>query len=183
MEKFERQKGTVTLETCIILPIFIFVFLGIYGFFSVISAQNTMTNVFVQSTKSLSLDSYLLENIDSAYEDGTDFWGGLSDLVLDLVRLDTDPYFAATSDWYKNDDASVAKLRFIGYLANGDEDLADEILKGIGIVDGLDGVTFTVLVEDEVLTITMKYEIQYVFDFFDSGKIAMEKTLKTRMWM
>lgn len=185
MKSQEGQRGSVTLETSIVLPIFIFVFLFIYGFFSVISAQNQMTHAFVQSAKSLSLDSYLTENVKSAAEEGTKFWGGLSDMVLDIVRLNNNQYFSSQADWYKSDDGDpdIAKMRFIGFLAGGDEDAAKEKLKSLGIVGGLDGITFETKVDGEILTITIKYEIQYWFDFFGMGKIPMEQTITTRLWM
>lgn len=185
MKAYEKQRGSVTLETSIVLPIFIFLFLFIYGLFSVIATQNQMTHALVQSTKSLSLDSYLTENLDSAAEEGTKFWGGLSDMVLDIVRLNNNEYYSSQTDWYKSEDGNpdIAKKRFIGYLTGGDEDAAKEKLKNMGIVDGLDGVTFTTKVEGEILTVTIKYEIQYWFDFFGMGKIPMEQTIKSRLWM
>ena len=179
------QSGSVTLETSIVLPIFIFIFLFIYGLFSVIGAQNQMTHVLVQTTKSMSLDSYLMENVESAGEAGTKFWGGLSDMVLDIVRLNKNEYFTSQTDWYTSEDGNpdIAKKRFVGYLTGGDEDAAEKKLKDMGIVDGLDGVTFTTKVEGEILTVTIKYEIQYWFDFFGMGKIPMEQTIKSRLWM
>ena len=185
MEKNEKQRGSVTLETSIVLPIFIFLFLFIYGLFSVIAAQNQMTHALVQSTKSMSLDSYLMENVESAGEAGTKFWGGLSDMVLDIVRLNNNEYFTSQTDWYTSEDGNpdIAKKRFVGYLTGGDEDAAEKKLKDMGIVDGLDGVTFTTKVEGEILTVTIKYEIQYWFDFFGMGKIPMEQTIKSRLWM
>lgn len=185
MDFRNRQKGSVTLETSIVLPIFLFMFLFIYGLFSVISAHNQMTHTLIQSSKSLSLDSYLTENVESAAEAGTDFWSGLSDMVLDIVRINNDPYFSSRTDWYQSENGNpdIAKGRFVGYLTGGDEDEADEKLKDMGIVNGLDGITFETKVDGEVLTVTIKYEIQYWFDFFDMGKIPMEQTITTHLWM
>lgn len=185
MNTQEKQRGSVTLETSIVLPIFIFIFLFIYGLFSVISAQNQITHALVQSTKSLSLDSYLTENVDSAAETGTAFWSGLSDAVLDIVRLKNNEYFSSRRDWYmsENGNPDIAKARFVGYLTGGDVDAAKDKLKELGIVDGLDGITFETKVEDEILTVTIKYEIQYWFDCFGMGKIPMEQTIKSRLWM
>lgn len=179
----QNERGSVTLETCIVLPIFLFLFLFVFGLFGVVSAHNQMTHALIQSAKSMSLDSYLLENVDSAGEAGTKFWGGLSDMVLDLVRLDNDPYFTSDTDWYKTDNGSeIAKKRFIGYFAGGDASEADKKLKALKITNGLDGVSFTVDVQEEIFTVTMKYNIQYWFDFLDSGKIPMEQTIKGRLW-
>lgn len=185
MKKEENQQGSVTLETSIVLPIFIFIFLFIYGLFSVISAQNQMTHTLIQASKSLSLDSYLTENVESLEEEGTVFWDGLADMVIDLVRSDNDPCFSSRSDWYKAEDGnpSIAKERFIGYLTGGDEVAADEKLKNMGIVGGLDGITFETKVDGENLIVTIKYEIQYWFDFFDVGKIPMEQSIRTHLWM
>lgn len=185
MNNMENQSGSVTLETCIILPIFLFIFLFVDGLFSVIATQNQMTHTLIQSSKSLSLDSYLTENVESAAEDGTAFWGGLSDMVLDLVRLNNDPYFSSQTDWYKSEDGSpsVAKDRFVGFLTGGDEAAADEKLKDMGIVGGLNGISFETKVDGETLTVTIKYEIQYWFDFFDMGKIPMEQSITTHLWM
>lgn len=181
----KNQTGSVTLETSIVLPIFVFLFLFVFGLFSVIGAQNQMTNTLVQTTKSMSLDSYLLENVESAGEASTKFWGGLSDMVLDIVRLNNDEHFTSHTDWYKSKDGNsdIAKKRFIGYLTGGDKNAADKKLKDMGIVGGLDGITFTTKVDGEILTVTINYEIQYWFDFFKMGKIPMEQTIKSRLWM
>ena len=61
----DKQRGSTTLETSIVLPIFIFIFLFIFGLFSIVSAQNQMTHALIQSTKSMSLDSYITESVDS----------------------------------------------------------------------------------------------------------------------
>lgn len=185
MNKNESQKGSVTLEMSIVLPIFIFIFLFIYGLFSVVSAQNQISHVLIQSSKSLSLDSYLTENVESAAEDATKFWGGLSDMVLDIVRLDNDKYFSSRTDWYKSESGNIeiAKDRFVGYLTGGDVEAANEKLKNLGIIDGLNGIKFEMKIEGKDLTIKIKYEIQYWFDFFGMGKIPMEQSITTRLWM
>lgn len=185
MNSQNKQCGSITLETSIVLPIFMFIFLFICGLFSVVNAQNQMTHALIQSTKSLSLDSYLSENVESAAEKGTAFWGGLSDMVLDLVRLNNDEYFSNQTDWYQseNGNPNIAKKRFVGYLAGGDETVASDKLKSLGIVGGLDGIKFTTKIKDEILTVTIQYEIQFWFDFAGMGKIPMKQTIKSRLWM
>lgn len=185
MRLIEKQKGSATLEMSIMLPLFMLIFLFIYGLFSIIAVQNQMTHTLIQTTKSLSLDSYLTENVESAAENGTAFWGGLSDMVLDIVRLDNDPYFTSRSDWYKTESGSpaLAKQRFVGYLTGGDLEKAKKKLEDMKIVNGLDGVVFETKVEGEILTVTIKYEIQYWFDFWGIGKIPMSQSIKTQLWM
>ena len=181
----EREAGSMTLETAIVLPIFIFIFLFIFSLFWVISAQNQITHAFVQSSKSLSQDSYLTENITSIGESDTSFWSGLDDMLYDIIRLFNDEHFSSNSDWYETyvNAQEIAKDRFVGYLTGGDEDAADEKLKHLGVEDGLDGITFTLEIEDEMITVTISYELEYVFDFFGVGKIPMEQSITTRLWM
>ncbi len=178
----DSTKGTIILETSIVLPLFILVILFIYGLFSVTSAQNQMTHALMQSSKSLSLDPYLTEHVDSAAEADT-FWSSLGSMVLDFARLSNDKHFSSSDDWYKGTgDASLAKDRFVGFLSGGDESAADQKLKDLGVVNGLNGVSFDMAISGEDMTITMKYEIQIWFDAFNLGKIPMEQTMTTKLW-
>ena len=185
-----EENGSITLETALVLPIFFFLFMFIYGLFAVINTQNRMTHALVQSSKSLSLDSYRAEKVESANEKGTKFWSSFGDMVQDIYTLNDNEYFTPGSgylDWYEDNgsgavtDNSVIKNRFMAYLA-GDKDKAIQSVKNMKIVNGMDGIQFTSKVERDNLTITIKYEIQYWFDFFDMGKIPMEQTITTRMW-
>lgn len=184
MHMQERERGSLTLEMSIILPIFIIMFLFIYGLFGIVSAHSQITHALIQSSRSLSLDSYLLENVESASESVTKFWGGLSDMVMDFYRLDKDKHFSARTDWYASESGSsvAAKDRFVGYFTGGDEAAANEKLKNLGIVDGLDGIKFSTKIEDEDLIITIKYNLQYWFDCFGAGNIPMQQTVKARLW-
>ena len=184
MNKHKNQKGSVTLETTLVLPFFIFMFLMIFGLFSIVSAQNKICHALVQSSKSMSLDAYYLERVSSASEDATKFWGSLSDAVLDIVRLDNDKHFTARTDWYSDSTkgAPVAKDRFVGYIAGGDEAEADKILEKLGVIDGLDGITFKTDISDDVMTVTINYTLQFVLDAFDMGQIPVEQSIKVKLW-
>ncbi len=182
MDKVEMQNGSITLETCIVLPIFFFLFLFIDGIFIIFTAQNEIMHALVQSSKSLSLDAYLTENVESAAEEQTRFWGGLSDAVLDMVRLTKDKYYTSQTDWYETDNVMVAKNRFIGYFAGGDESLAAEKLEILHVKDGLNGITYSMEKDGEDYTFTISYSLQYWFDFFDMGEIPIKQSYTTRLW-
>lgn len=185
MKKNDRQRGSLTLETAIVLPIFLFMFLMIFGLFSIVSAQNQISHALIQSGRSMSLDPYFLEKVDSAGEAGTKFWGGLSDMVLDLVRLDNDVHFTSHTDWYEseNGNTTVAKNRFVGYLAGGNQEKADQKLRDLGVVGGLSGVKFkTEVIDKSELKITISYKLQYVLDAFDMGKIPIEQYVLVKLW-
>lgn len=180
--KCDSTQGTVILETSISLFMFIMVFLFLYGLFSLASAQNQMTHALIQSSKSLSLDPYLTEHVDSAAESKT-FWTSLGSMILDFARISNDPHFASSSDWYNGTgEPSLAKDRFVGFLSGGDENAANEKLKKLGVVNGLNGVSFVMVINGEDMKITMRYKIQFVFDGLGLGTIPMEHSVTTRLW-
>lgn len=191
----KNDKGSVTLEMTIFLPIFMFIFIFIFGLFPIVAARNKITHTLVQSTKSLSMDSYITENVNSLYKDST-FWGGFSDAVIGLFRLknaEEDKYFSSQNDWYENKENpkslkkgespnEIARLRFIGFLSGGNESEADEKLKNLGVIDGLTGMQFEVEVEDEDVTVTIKYKLKYIIDFYNMGELPMEQSMTSRLW-
>lgn len=182
MDKRKKQSGSVTLETIIVLPVFLFLFLFIFSLFPIVKAQNEMMHALVQSTKSLSLDSYLSESVHSL-EDSNGLWANVSDMVIDIIRvMNTDNHYTYMGNWYKttNPDPNIAKMRFVGYLAGGDEAVADKILRSFGVTNGLDGVEFKMEVKEGLLSVTIKYEIGYIFDFIK--KIPMEQTITSKLW-
>lgn len=181
--KNKNTEGTVIIETSIVLPLFILMTLFLYGLFSITSAQNQITHALIQSSKSISLDPYLMEHVNSLSEADT-FWGSLGDIILDFARLSNDQHFSSNGSWYTGTgDATIAKDRFVGYFTGGDEVLADQKLEELGVVNGLDGMNFQMTINGEDITVTIKYELQFIFDAFDMGKIPMEQTITTRMWM
>ena len=102
MQKDNKERGSVTLEASIVLPIFIFVFLFIYGLFSVIGAQNQITHATVQAAKSLSMDSYLLSKVDLASASKLTTWGGISDAVIQMKRSGYDDHYVAHEKWFED---------------------------------------------------------------------------------
>ena len=184
MKRDISEKGSMTLETALLLPIFFFMFLFVFCFFGFISARNQIHHALIQSAKSLSMDSYFTENVESAAESGTKFWEGFADMIYDLVRLDIDPYYASSSDWYKStSNKDVVKRRFVGFIAGSEgEDAAQKRLKAIGVENGLDGISFEYSVNEGDLEITAKYSLQVWFNFFGVGSFPMEDTVTVKMW-
>ena len=166
-----NRKGSITLETILVLPIFFFMFLFIDGLFVVVTAHNTVTHALIQSSKSLSLDSYITENSGTVFKD-------------DTIRINNNPNFTSHTNWYSKDSvsSSIIKARFVGYLSGGDEDDAEGKLKALGVVDGLNGIKLNGAVNGEELTITANYTIQFWFDFMDMGKIPLSQQITCRLW-
>ena len=189
MKDNNNQRGSLTLETAIVLPVFIFIILFIFSLFGIFSAHNQVSHALVQSAKSLSLDPYLFSKTNLARESVTDFWGGASDMLIDIFCSNNDPYFTALTDWNTTMDDSTSvrdldtvKKRFVAYLTGGDEDAADDKLRNLGVVDGLDGVQMESTVENKVLSITISYSIKLVFDFWDNAEMPVSQTVKVRLW-
>ncbi len=200
MKRKHRESGSMTLETAIVLPIFIFVFLAVYGIFGIVSAHNQISHAFIQSTKSMSMDPFLLERTNLAGEDKSRFWGSLTDVLIDIRRnVKYESMFMEKSDWYSTEkmtdddkledgsydlsgELSVAQNRFIAFFADGDRIRADEKLRGLGVIDGLNGVSFTMSRNGGDLTVTINYSIRFVFNFFDTVQIPMSHKLNVKLW-
>ena len=183
MKRFKNEKGTLTLETAICLPIFFFMFLSIFGFFGFIAARNQIRHALIQSVKSLSMDSYINEKISSSTKDDFVFWDSLGDIVVDIARSGNDPYFSSRTNWYHNASGTdIVKKRFIGYLSGGNETQAQSTLKALGVDNGLSGMTFKYTVTDGVLTVTVDYKLSSWFDFAEIGTFDMNETASAKMW-
>lgn len=185
MDKKKNQRGSLTLETAMVLPIFIMMMLLIFSLFSVISAHNQISHAFIQTTKSLSLDSYLFAEMDLATESSTVFWDSSADMFVDLSRVNKNTYFMNRWDWSEPagaDASQVAKQRFVGYLAGGDETKADELLKNLGVENGLEGVQLYLTVDaNQIMHIKISYKLQYLFDFWKSEGMQVNQTLQAKM--
>lgn len=191
MEHIRNEKGVISLEACIVVPVFMLLMIFCYGFIVMFTGQNTLSHALVQTAESLALDSYALERMNQGQLD--DDPTVINDIPLtgellswmygQLFNSGND--FSSTSKWYK-DNATVqaeAKKRFIAFLSAGDEAKADAILEHAGITGGVDAIDFTeCTVIDGVLTLKITFNQDFVYDF--QGLASFERTLeiKTNMW-
>lgn len=181
--KLREEKGVISLEACIMVPVFIFIILFVYGIMIMFMGQQLMVHALFQSAQSLSLDSYALELVSSAeHSNGEQL---IQDLYTGAWSAGADrPYFTSSQKWYAGEASmeSVIKKRFFGYLA-GREDKADDILDLIGVKDGKDGISFAgSSVSDGVLTIKLKYTQEYIYNFYGLASFEREITVKADMW-
>ena len=194
MRKDKTKKGTITLETAIVLPIFFFMFMFLFGFFRMLNAKYQISHALLQTTKSLAMDSFIVENTNSIFEnDGktlaNNFYSEIGDAVIELMRLDANEYYASKAAWYQTSGSEEnVKNRFLGFMMDASNDDAvddtslDAKLKGMGIPDGLAGITFTYTIVDGELTVNIHYELQHWFDYFDIGTIPVDQSVSARMW-
>lgn len=184
MKYYKHDKGSMTLETAIILPIFFFLFMGIFGFFGFIAARNQIHHSLIQSAKSLSMDSYVVEK--KATLGSSDFYGyeSLGDVILDIWRVQYDQNYTHRTNWYeKTSNKEVVKDRFVAYLVgSGNDKDANDKLKSIGVKDGLNGIKFSYSVTDGDLKVTVKYKLHLWIDFFGVGNFPIEDSVVVKMW-
>lgn len=177
--------GSVTLETSISLTIFFILFLALFGMVRVVMAQNRMTHVLVQSTKSLSYDPYIKQNLDGVTSIGNAFWANYGGLCNDFMETAVDNGFVTHGDWYETGSISETevKKRFVAFLAGeNNPDAADKALRTIGIKDGLSGVDFETQIDGKDLVVTIKYSIEYWMDFSDMTESDVTQTYRSRIW-
>ncbi|MDD4095864.1 MAG: hypothetical protein PHP22_06450 [Oscillospiraceae bacterium] len=173
----------ISIEACIVLPIFIILLMFIYGFFILFAGQNIIAHALIQSAQSLSLDSYSHEKLDAgATDSGPALIGGIFNTFFV-----TDEYYTSNSKWYSEDIASmndVIKKRFIGYLVvNPTDGKADVLLDYLGVEDGLDGFDFSLSeIDGDYLTVTVTYKQKFIFDFGDRVTMDMQQSIKVKMW-
>ena len=194
MKRENTEKGSVTIEAAIILPIFCALFMALNGFFFVFNAQNQIAHALVQSATSLGMDSYANNQIASGLDGANGFWGSLSDLLQDgYRRFFSSKYFSSPNDWYAgikkgmgaalgmgNDDA---KRRFVAYLTGDTSDSkANQKLKAFGVERGLDGMNFKVESSGGDVTLTVTYKMGVWFDMFGKKKMDVTQSAKAKMW-
>lgn len=187
--KISEKKGSITLEACVSLFMFTFLMLFVAGLMVLYMAQAGMSHALLQTSESMSLDPYAIEQLNLT---GAGVEASIGVYVSDLVTKmfgnnDLNPYFTTSKRWYKPENKTmiqnVAKQRFVGYLANGNESKADDLLKKYNIVDGLNGLDFSESeVKDGDLYLVVKYKMEYEFNAFGLGKIDVKQKAKVRLF-
>jgi hypothetical protein len=70
----KKNDGIISMEACIVLPIFFFLMLFLYGFILMFWVQNEMTHALIQATEKLAVEPYHLDSVwNSAYA-GDEMW-------------------------------------------------------------------------------------------------------------
>jgi hypothetical protein len=179
----DNERGVISLEACVLVPFFIFLMLFFYGIIIMFMGQHMVSHSLIQSAESLSLDSYAAERLSlNDIQDGGDL---LTALYAGLFTSG-DEYFSSNDKWYSSGSASTEetiKKRFIGYLSGGDVGKANDILDNIGIKGGVDSIDFSgCSVVDGVLTITITYKQEFLFNFQGLASFDRTMTVTSNMW-
>lgn len=181
-KELRSETGVISLEACIVVPMFVFLILFFYGLIIMFTGQQYMCHSLIQCAESLSLDSYANETGMSIenMENGEDLVGALYAGILTMGNKN----FSSTSRWYRDSSKlkSTIKDRFIGFLVGKGGD-ADGTLKTIGVKDGVNGIDFgESKVEDGVLTLVLKYKQEFIFNFGGLASFDRKMSLQVKMW-
>lgn len=158
MKQIRDTRGVLTLEACIMVPIFVALMLVINGLFVLFMGQQILTHTLIQTAKSLALDPYSVQKME-----GTS--GNLDDMFLDLFSINNDGHMS-TEAWYEDADGleTVVKERYLVYLKESNS-AAAELLEVLGVEGGIGGLDFSgTTLENGVLTVKLKYTQNYVYD-------------------
>lgn len=165
----------MTLEACIVMPLFIMIMLLLNGAFVMFIGQQYVTHTLIQCTKSLAMDPYAVDKVTSNEGDE------LADMFIDIAAGD----HISSDKWYETgsgDVSSIVKDRFVTYL-KGTRSEADELLKVVGIESGVSGLDFSgCVVENGMVTVSLKFEQHYVYDAFDLSPFQRELKLKVNLF-
>lgn len=185
----QKKEGVISLEACIVLPIFIFVLMFFYGFMVFFSGHQLLSHSLIQSAQSLSLDPFATERLETSWEDMEDG----SDLIQALYAeaLGGDDYFSSNEKWYEENEElllETVKNRFLGYLvgtgtASEVESRADDMLKYLRIQDGINGLDFSeTKIEEGVLTLSIKYKQEFIFNFQGLAAFDRNQSISITLW-
>lgn len=172
----KREKGSLTLEACIVVPVFIMLMLVINGLSLVFIGQHLITHALCQSAKSLALDPYASQRITAEEE------AGAARVFSDLYNY-SDSQYMSMEKWYEQDSITdVVKKRFQLYLKPSDK-AADIILEHCGVLDGLEGLDFSdSKVENGVLQLKVKFKQELAMNAFDMEPFDREMSVRVLLF-
>ena len=144
-----------------------------------------MAHVLLSTTNSMSLDTLQSDKLG-----GTDDLSSIIYGIYSYASKDEKGFTDATN-WAKVDVKAcdspeftqIIRKRFIAYLADGDEDGADAILKRYHIVGGINGLDFSEsYIASGNLHISVKYTLEYEFNMFNLGTMSFEQSACSKLW-
>ena len=174
--KEKKNQGSLTLEACIVVPIFLMVMLLANGLFIMFMGQQVMSHAMLQTAKSMAFDPY------GAQKANTDGSPALMPLFMDLFTLG-DSAYSSTDDW--TDGGNVpkeAEERFYAFLGGKSKANSYAILDVVGVKGGAAGVKFTDSSYDKdtgILTVSMSYEQEFIFNAM--GLLSFPRTLTVQI--
>lgn len=179
----KNEKGLLTLEAAMVLPIFVFFLLFLYGLMMMFSGQEMIAHAMFQSSESLAFDSYATDKFSTgSYESAETLIKGMYESFL----TNKDSKYSSSTKWYENKEETkkVSKERFLGYFCGGDKEWSSSFLSITGVKGGLDGIDFsgTYIDSNRDLHLKAKYKQYFLFDFGGNVDFDREVEVVAHMW-
>lgn len=174
--KKQNNGGSITLEACMVVPLFIMLMLLVNGFFVMFMGQQIVSHTLIQSTKSLTYDPYSTQRIEGN-EDDT-----LADMFADIFSYLNGEY-TSSEPWYdEGDPGEEVEARFLAFLGN-DWGKANALLESVGVQGGCSGLDFSgSTVEEGILTVKLKYIQEFPLATADFTAFERELVLKVKLF-
>ena len=141
--KMDGKEGTLTLEACLSLTLFMFLILFLYSFFTVFEAQTKIHHTLIRAAESMSLDAPATDKLNKNMEELSDLYDIAGKIGFNVSNVN--PEFVSPHPWYRNSTgiAAAAEERFIAYFTDGNREKADEVLKSLRVTEGISGLDFS----------------------------------------
>lgn len=193
---FKReQDGSIALEACLSLVLFLIVMLALYSMLKMFTIQSMIGHAIQESCQSMALENYnqsalvtdTLQQIPNAIWQlvlGNGFSSDFHTSADFSIRKFFDVLEKTDEEALLSTTQTNAKKRFAAYLAGGETE-ADSLLKNYGVVDGLNGVSFKGTEKSSKdLTIQVSYKVRLLFylEVFDFGEFDSTQKVCCRLW-
>lgn len=174
-----NNKGSLTLEACIVVPVFIGLMLLVNGLFVMFMGQQIISHTLVQSAKSLSFDCYSTQRVTD------DKNNQLAAMFTDIFTIGHGNNIS-TEKWYEDADKVkvIAKERFLAYLKSSNSD-ANELLELVGVENGMNGLDFSESTIDNgrgILTIKLNYTQNYIYNAMGLASFKRSIYVKVKLF-
>lgn len=173
----EKDRGTLTMEACIVVPVFVILMLFTSGLLILFTGQQVVLHTLVQSTKSMALDPYTTQRISTGDETA------LAEMFSDLFAARGGDHASADA-WFDGEASLEGELadRFEAYLRGDGRDAA-KTLETLGVKDGLSGLDFSgSTLKDGVLTVKLTYLQHFPLSTVDIQDFRRELSLTVKLF-
>ena len=141
--------GSLTLEACIVVPIFIFFMLMVNGLFLFFMGQQMLSHALIQTAKVIALDSYENQRVKASNN-------ATLEMLLDINNFIHKDDSYSSEDWLKNNSVLQERLKkgLKVYLGGAN----NKLLRMMGVEGGIDGIDFSESkYKKGILTLHLKY--------------------------
>lgn len=186
---FYAEDGVIALEACISLTLFLIVMLALYSLINMFTAQSMIAHALQQTGQSIALENYKNSKSDvktmqrlplALLQKLTEGIGASSDSKYDVGGGSFSDSMVFTDFLSMN----TVRKRFASYLGGNTEN-ADRMLRNMGVVDGLKGITIKngkISGSDAIIEISYKVRLIFYIEMFHFGEFESTQKVCCRLW-